>query len=184
MIRRPDQAHVAALLSSGDYSIDHEPTTEDLIMAWESLERNALVPRVFYDGYVRNEHEFLAFCRSEWVQFYLLRHQGRALGMAWLTHFEGKTARIHFSGFGPGTRRHAVNLGLVFTHWALTAELAGEQWLNTLIGATPAHNKAALRLIERLGFRVVATIPEAVVPVQHDGPVDMIISYLNRGGLS
>lgn len=162
--------------------IVHRPAPELLRPAWEDLQAHNLVRVVFYDGVITTFEQFLALAYAEWGHFYGLTFEGRVEGIAWLNCFEGRVCRGHFSGIPSGLARAKLH-GENFANWVLHAnhpKEPGKYWLNAIIGATPGNNRLALRFIKQIGFRIMATVPDAVVPVGQDAPVDLVLSILNR----
>lgn len=144
-----------------------------------ALEYEGLLPVVFYDGSVVRPVEFLALARATWLKFYVLTVESYIKGLAWLTNFEGCTARAHFTTLCHPSPADAAGMGRHFLRWVLTAEVDGRPWLRTLVGVTPVTNRLALNFAtKRLGFRPLGVIPDAVLV---DGrPVDAVVTTINR----
>lgn len=111
----------------------------------------------------------LAFChwmRQPDIHPWAVLYKGEPVGMYFLSDRQGKSAQVHFCVLPTGTRRVAPKLSLSRAAglYALGASLwesnvSGGSIIDTLIGVTPACNRAALKYASSLGGQQCGVVP-------------------------
>lgn len=95
-------------------------------------------------------------------------HASHFLGFLWLTHFEEKTARLHF-GFTRAGRARAHELGVKALHLAFAAGL------QSIYGIYPASYRHIARFAARLGGACLGTIPASCLDTLRDSTTDGVL---------
>lgn len=103
-----------------------------------------------------------------------------ACGEFMLNNFQGKAAQMHFSigkaYHGKDTFQISVDTLNVVAKYVNSD---GTSYLNTLIGATPASNKLAIRHLKRTGWEVKAQLQDAFFIADQDRYEDAVLSQFN-----
>ena len=100
------------------------------------------------------------------IRYVLVRDGDKALGMFLLSGGEIEP-EVHFC-FRP-----VVRIGTQVLRWIWSHTI-----LQKLIGPVPSYNLAALRLVHRLGFKDMVTVPSG--QTRQGQPFDLIYTYLLR----
>jgi len=150
---------------------------------WQQMERDRTWRKVFYDGSVQSEGDFLQFLQRDDIKFFLLCKGDVAGGFIWLTPMATYSAWIHFCCFSNswGKRGFAKDM----CSWTLQAILDmknpdGKKILNTLMGLTPLDNKLACQFAFDVGMQVVGIAPGATYNHYTDAPVSGLITTLMK----
>ncbi|EPR42717.1 hypothetical protein dsx2_2634 [Desulfovibrio sp. X2] len=168
---------------SDGYTILHvcgECTQPITRLLWDMLERDGLVPSVFYEGDIRDAETFDAAMRSR-AQLYVGYPGGGdwlPAAMSWLTDQAGRAVRIHFCFFRHG-RRHALPLARLFLESLLAWPCRdGRPLYQTVYGMLPESNAPALSFGRRLGFQTLGVLPGGAW-IEHAGRTEgLAVNYI------
>lgn len=133
-------------------------THADLLDLHCLLHDQRLLRTVFYDGGCRTPGEFVAFARHTSNAFFAVYDDAmQPAAIWWLDTFTGRAAMINFCVFRPFFQ-HAVDIGTYVCDYCLGGD---DPYLDVLYGLTPKCNRAALALVDRLGFKRLAELPRS-----------------------
>jgi len=120
------------------------------------LHEQRLLRTVFYDGGCKTPAEFCTFVRRQDSAFFAIYDRAETpAAIWWLDTFTGRAACINFCVFRDFFRR-AVDIGNFVLDYCLGGD---DPYLDVLYGITPRVNKAALSLIDKIGFKRLAELP-------------------------
>lgn len=142
-----------------------ELTDNQIKLFWHKLCEAGRERSILYDEPVRNMNEFVSWFRSPSVFPWLILIGNEPAAIVYLTDKKGKTAYSHFTTIPTRARRvfgmpTFVACGLYAVSnllWERTD--SGGFVLDRLMGVIPSHNRAALHLVGRVGYKLVAEIP-------------------------
>lgn len=150
---------------------------------WRQLLHDQLVDSLFYDTKMRSFWDFLAFALDNNKIFYVVFRidDPHPVGHFHLTHFEGLTARLHFSLLrqvhGPEALKIAkATLHLIFKE--MRDEPQPRPLVQTLFGITPTSNRLAIRFLTRSGFKPLATIQNACFIHERNEYIPALLSMI------
>jgi len=137
---------------------------------------------VFYNGQINSADEFLAAMKNGQNLLYVVDAQGPGIcGMGWLNRFEGKTARIHFTGFSNCWGQDSVAICReVLSQLIHQRDKAGYVF-DVFIGITPSRYRLALSFLAKVGMRTVGEIPHACWNAKRQQAEPGMLSYYVRG---
>lgn len=95
-----------------------------------------------------------------------------------LCNFSGLTAQIHFSSHPDYRGNKNISLASQASNWLLGLKRKEDTrpLVRALWGMTPAHNRLAVRLIQKAGYEIKFTLPEAMYIAREDYYDDGIVS--------
>jgi hypothetical protein len=143
---------------------------------WYKMVEDGKEKWVFYDGSVTNENEWLDFIKAPYNYPVIVRNDDTTSGcIAWLNHYENKSARGHYCGLGVYHRGVGQ---AVMNYWKNLKSADGEPVLLTILGITPETNKPACRMLKVLGFTLLGVIPNfCKMKYDSDRLVGGVVSY-------
>jgi hypothetical protein len=166
-----------AQLSDGEWSIP-----EDILAyTWSELYEHGKVEKVFWAGGVRSFSEFVKFLRlpENHPLFLVEETGGLPVAICWLNGVEGNHALAHFCVLGP----FEVSMGhKVLEYWGSFKNGNGRKVVEVLLGFIPETNIPAIKTVQKIGFKVLGTIPKLCdLPFEHR-QVGGTVVYYDWGG--
>lgn len=169
--------------------VDGVPTFRDseILHLYGLMVRDKTVDRAFYDGSVSSPYDFLSLVinrqRCQLFVVYRKVHRKVPVGMAWLTNFEARWARVHFCVFREGWGKDIFEIG-----WFGIREIfnlnepgtSGRPRFHGLTGLTPTENTRAIRFIEKLGFQRGGILPFGWYDQQEQVSKPALLTYLKN----
>ena len=143
---------------------------EVIIGAWKTMADMDRVKATFYDGSIENAGEFIEFMQDPTILPALIvdRDDIRLYLLAWLSNISNGTAQGHFCYLDKYRKEIAQKM---LDYWR------GIPLLRVIVGITPESYTLVLKIIERTGFKIVGTIPEACYMHYHDRTEGGVLSY-------
>jgi hypothetical protein len=155
-------------------------TDSDLSAIYHRLSDEGSLIKLFYDGSVRTEVEFINHIKNPLNEVYFIVLDCQLVGLVWLNNHEQRRAQIHFCLFKIVWGRKSVLVAKLALKNLLTTKVDGEYSLDMLVGFTPTHNKLACRLVKLCGMKTLGELPGCVIDY-YDGTVSNgLITYLTR----
>lgn len=142
---------------------------------WDQLVAEDKVAEVFYSGGIRTWPAFLELVRSPDVAAFVVIDvtTGQPVVLAWLTNVIGGSAFVHYATLGRPCRDAGRAL---LAYWDRLVDDSGQPLLEVLLGITPEHHAAALRVMRIMGFARLATIPRYCIVADPAGRVGGVLS--------
>lgn len=138
------------------------------------------LPREDVPGFVRR-------VRNDSGPWWLLTWKGQTAGCAFLSDVLGKSACIHYAFLPLPDLRHPSGAAApaALARFFLSTLLAqtyldGTPYMDTLVGKTPVWNKAAVKMLPRIGAAVLGEIPALCHCYDSGRDAPGIISYFTR----
>jgi len=158
-------------------------SNDQISYIWQQMERDQTWQKVFYDGSVQSEGDFLQFLQRDDIRFFLLSNDDIAGGFIWLSPMATYSSWIHFCCFSNSWGKSGFARPML--KWALQSVLDmkgpdGKNIISTLMGLTPADNKLACQFAFDVGMQVVGIAPGAIYNNRTDMHVPGLITYINK----
>jgi hypothetical protein len=164
--------------------VDGIPTfrDSDVMGFYERIERDGFRDIVFAGGDIPSKEAFLReMKRPGAVMLFVVYVGDLQAGIIWLTHFEAKTCRVHFTSFSESWGMDTVAIGREAIKQILYMTSAdGCYVFDALLGLTQADNVRAIRWLEKVGLKKVGTIPNALWNANQQMSVPGTLMYLTR----
>lgn len=143
---------------------------------WQQIVAEGKQDMLFYSGGIHSAVDFLAYIKASHLHviFVVESATSQLKGIGWLTNVSGGTAFVHYCMLGPP--RRSVGTALL-DYWCRLRRTDGQPWLHVLMGITPEHHTAALRVIRIMGFTSLETIPSYCASPDGRGRCGAVISY-------
>ena len=148
---------------------------------WKQFQEDKLNSILFYDGEMT---DFAAF--QTWLQAadkdarFVADADGKIKALYWLNNPLGKSAMIHFCFLRQAFCEQEAIGRYVVKSLLFCRDKRGGYVLSALYGLTPKPYRHALAFIRKLGFRLVAELPEACYFARRTTYKSGIISMLIR----
>lgn len=140
--------------------------------------RDERIDATFYNMRMDSDDAFKSFFKQRGVELFSFVRDGELAGFYWLTNKEHRTAQIHFCFFKEAgkdvLRMGRLGLGYVLAPW-----VKGASYLDTVVGVTPSINRLAVKMLPKVGMRVVGEVPGMAFDMASGESVPAIISYGN-----
>ena len=157
-----------------------EYSDEQLGLMWKHLGAKQLI--VFHEQDIVSVADFLAMARSSSTVFFIVECSDRVAAIMWMNGWEGYAARVHYAFF-PEFYGQAVEIARAAVEQiAQMKRIGGAPLVKTMIGLTPATNRLAVRMIEKVGFTRMCEIPHAVWLANEQQSVAGILSIKECNG--
>jgi len=137
---------------------------------WDKMVELNRVKPTWYDGSVKTGIEFIGFMRDPKI-FPALVVDPDVIGfklLAWLSDFNDGVAKGHFCFLD----KYDPEIGKTMIDFWRKIET-----VRVIFGITPESYKTAMKIIQRLGFQIVGTIPDICNMVYLDRREGGMISY-------
>jgi len=120
---------------------------------WDRMVDLNRVKATFYDGGIQNEGDFIEYMQSPFIFPVLGVDSNRICFkvIAWLKDVEDGKATGHFCYLD---NYHPDPIMKILDYWSKLDSL------RVIIGVTPEHYYATLKMIGRIGFKVIGKIPQ------------------------
>lgn len=154
---------------------------EKVYVFWQQFQKDRLNSILFYDGEIEDFSAFYAWllAKDKDARF-VAGLDGEIKALYWLNNPLGKSVMIHFC-FLKNAFCEQEKVGLyVVKSLLLCTDTNGEYVLSALYGLTPKPYRHALSYIQKLGFRLVAELPQACYFSRKKTWKNGIISILTR----
>ena len=174
----PDNVHHYMYLSIGGERL---LTPEHAWWFWDILDRQGLVPTLFYEGGPRSASDFAALAESPDQRFFFTFKDKRPLGLWWLNGFAPKSCWLHYAFFREAWGRDTIRTGRAVTDYLLNLrEQNGCHVFNVIKGQTPATNPLAVRALKLMGFTVAGVMKNGAWLEEEQRSVPAVISCKTR----
>ena len=132
------------------------------------------VKPTWYDGSIVSQEDFISFVQDPYIFPSLVvdRDEVQFKLLAWLSEFNNGVARGHFCYLG----KYDFDAGkMVLNFWKKLGTL------KVIVGTTPESYKIVLKIIERLGFHAIGSIPDCCNMIYLNRREAGVISYYLMG---
>jgi len=165
-------------------AIDGIPTFKDSEVKgfYGRVERDGLKDIVFMHGDIPNAETFLEeMNRAGGSSLFVVYANELQAGLIWLNHFEGRSARVHFTSFSEAWGMDTVQIGRnAIRQIMYMTSNSGEYVFDVLLGLTPSRNVRALRWLEKVGLKKAGEIPFCMWDANQQMSVPGTLMYLTR----
>lgn len=151
----------------GKYSVPDEI----LAAIWHQMEKEGKTKKNFFDGSINSLLSWLEFIKNRQVFPVLIvdLDKKEIKGVAWLnTVGHDGVAEAHYFALGRYVRGGAE---LVLGYWKTFPGL------RLIVGYTPESYKTPIKLLKKLGFKVIGTIPDYFHKLYENKREGAIVSY-------
>jgi len=157
---------------------------DTMVDLWRRMVDQKTAKKVFYEGIVQNEQQWLAYVKAAPQRFVTVTYDDEASDMAmvaWMTDIDPPKAITHFNVFKPfwGKKAKEVTANQVEYWFGLTGP-DGQPLFDLLIGVTPENNPLAVRMAKSNGYRAIGTIPMFLNDYYRNARVGGVVSYRTR----
>jgi hypothetical protein len=144
-------------------------TVNHMAEIWASLEKEGKAERLFYDGCVQSEADFIDYLTEPDIYAYAVYAPDweRPLAVYWLNNFLGHAALMHFAYLEAGLAER-YTIGIDTCNFLLRG--SGGQ-VSALIGITPKPFRHAWQFALAVGFVKLGIIPKACPILNADGSI-------------
>lgn len=164
--------------------VDGVPTYKDSEIKgfFKRIVRDGLKDIVFHAGDIRTPQDFLKEARdSRRMILYVVYAGNLEAGLIWLTHFEARTCRCHFTSFSETWGMDTVSIGRAAISQVMYGKAAGGEYLfDVLLGLTPSANIRAIRWLEKVGLKKAGEVPSILWDDLHQKTIPGTLMYLTR----
>lgn len=116
--------------------------------------------KVFYDGGVKNEHDFLQIFASPANLAVFSWIDNDFAGMCWINEIQSDHCQAHYyftkKSYGAAAKQIATE---VLSYWFSFTNNNDEKLFKTILGITPRKNKLAVRFNKAIGMTDMGVIP-------------------------
>lgn len=113
--------------------------------------------RVFYDGSVKDDKDFVRFMRRESAIPVIAFDRTEPVLFAWLNDLRSNYAFCHFGALHPWGKTALDVARMILRYWGgILPEL------KVILGLIPKENRLAIRFGKNLGFKELGTIPHLI----------------------
>jgi len=150
---------------------------------YDRMVRDGVAPIVFHAGDVRSPSEFLQKMKSPGVSLYIVfLNNGTIAGIIWLTHFEGKSCRVHFTSFSEVWNEDTALIGREAIRQVLHMPDSSDvgYLFDVLIGLIPSRNVRAIKWLKKVGLQVSGEIPNSLWDAEEKKSISGTLLYLTR----
>lgn len=161
--------------------VDGVPTYKDSEVRkfFARIVRDGLKDIIFHAGDVTTENQFLARMKASTTSMYVVYADDIEAGLIWLTHFEGKSCRVHFTSFSEVWGMDTVSIGRDAIRQVLyMRDASGDYVFDVLLGLIPAQNIRAVKWLAKVGLVQACMIPNALW--NGDESIPGTLLYLTR----
>lgn len=154
---------------------------EVLYSFWKQFQEDKLNLVLFFDGEIADFAGFQTWilAKDKDARF-VAGADGKIKALYWLNNQLGKSAMIHFCFLRQAFCEQEEIGRYVVKSLLLCRNERGEYVLSALYGLTPKPYRHALAFIQKLGFRLIAELPEACFFARKNACKNGIISILTR----
>jgi hypothetical protein len=137
--------------------------------------------RVFYEGHIRTPEDFLQMIKKPAnVPVFIFRGEV-PVGFAWLNGFCANYAFGHFCFLRTSWGVDSEQIGsLIVRYWLNLSRADGSPILDVIIGAVPGCNTRACNFVQRIGFKLVGSIPTMLKDAYSGQREDAVLFYYSR----
>lgn len=149
---------------------------------YRRMQRDGFDRWVFISGDITSPETFLKeMKRFGAATLYVVFHGEIDVGMFWLTHFEHRSCRAHFTTFSEAKGLDTVAIGREAIRQIMYLKTRGGDYVfDVIMGLTASENRAAVRWIEKVGFRRIGEIPNAMWHAERQESVPAVLTCLTR----
>lgn len=133
----------------------------------------------FLYGTIRNELEFISFCKRSDIRLWFITYEKQELGFFWLDTFSGHACNIHFCTFSEywGDVLLVTAGYQVFKTLFNMRDTNGNTLFPVLIGEISTKNEYAIEYTKKVGMVEVGVVPKALWNGWEMKPEDKYICY-------
>lgn len=166
-------------------TLNGEPTLSDqqLQAIYLKMKQDGTAARVFFQGDVRNESDFVSAMKSGANLLFLTMNETTPVAVCWLNRFEGRMARLHFCTF-----RDVWGTDLCDEIARYTSEtlinlkgLDGGYLWDVFLGYLPSSNRLAIRYLLQNRYTLVGRVPNLMWDHKNQRSVEGTIFCYTRG---
>lgn len=148
---------------------------------FEKIERDGIVPHVFYDGKVRTTDQFLGLLKNHHNFHSFIMVDGSVKGLAWLNDLNRNHASVHFLSLKEVWGHQTVRMGRkILECWFSIKDGEGSPRFDLLLGVTPAPYKTVLRFIKQIGCTLIGEAPKVLYNGYEHKYMNAVFSYIER----
>lgn len=149
---------------------------EALVAIWRQIVAEDKVTQLFYAGGIDGPRDFLGFIKGPGIIACIVVdvETRAASAIGWLTNASGGSAFVHYCVLG--TPRRSAGRALL-DYWCNFRGPDGRRLFHVLLGITPEHHTAALRVIRIMGFTSLGVIPQYCTVDEGRGRCGAVISF-------
>ncbi len=151
---------------------------EALAAIWHQMVAEGKAQKVFYNGYIVSEYDFITFLKTGGVLPVLIydTETKDLCHIAWISDYGEGHACLHHCSLGKFKRGAGKAILKYFESFRIPD--TGKPTFEVLIGITPDNNEAAIRVAKLMGFKVLApAVPMLCNDVYAGKRVNGVLSY-------
>ena len=135
---------------------------------------------IFHDGCVKSSDDFLRMMKGSGADLYVAFYGEEIVGVGWLTHFEAKTCRAHFTMFPDVEDKDIVSIGKEIFRQMLHMKAHGDYVFDVFLGLVPSFNVRAIKWLNKVGLVTIGDIPNALWSDKEQKSIPGTLFYLAR----
>jgi len=149
---------------------------------YRRMENDGVAGAVFHAGDVLDDTAFLNRMKSDNVLLYVVCAGNELAGLVWLTHFEARTCRAHFTVFSDFWGKQSVDIGRDAICQVINMkDLTNTEYIfDVLQGLIPSWNKRGVAWLLGIGLEIAGTVPGVLWDAERNASVDGTMFYLTR----
>ncbi|MDD5189447.1 MAG: hypothetical protein PHE50_00210 [Dehalococcoidales bacterium] len=151
------------------------------ISVFNKIKKDGLFEKVFYDGEVRTQEDFLNLLKSPVNYPIFILVDGILLCLAWINDLHSNHATVHFYTFKESWGRHSMAMGQkAIEYWFNFKKEDGSNRFDVLLGITPSEYKSVHRFIEKIGFTILGEVPKVLFNIYTQQRMGAMLSFCTR----
>lgn len=140
-----------------------------------------LASKIFIDGSVRDETDFLNMYKYGGNNLFVIMENKEPVGITWLNGCRKNTAAAHFCLFKSVWGKGSVDIGKYVINKLLNLrDINGDYYHDVITGVIPEPRTFAIAWIQKIGMKIIGTIPKYFWCEKDNKSVDAVVAYIER----
>jgi len=153
----------------------------EVMAFYDRMAMDGTVNIIFHAGDIRSSKDFLKRMKNPGAALYVVFYGEDIVGLIWLTHFEGKSCRVHFTSFSEVWNEDTVSIGKAAIRQILYMYDDNNDYVfDVLLGLIPSRNMRAVKWLKKMGLKEVGEIPNALWDAEEGESIPGTLLHLTR----
>jgi hypothetical protein len=154
----------------------------DMQILFHKMKEFGLVKKVWSEGLVKNEEEFVAYFQYKQNHMVALFNDDNAiLAINWINGVNRNSAFLHFCLMPEVWGSDSYKIGDAFIrYWFNFKDKTDKPMFDVLLGKIPVTNKTAIRFMKKSGMKVIGEVPKLSWDYYRNEFVGAVLAYAER----
>ena len=169
---------VPYLQSNGAYTLNDNV----MLGIWQEICQNGIKEQVFYEGGIKDAETWMKMIKHPSTVLHTIWSKDfkKVAMVAWLNSVGRNHATCHQFCMPWTWGKHTVELGKMTLDYWFDLKKDNKPILDTIIGKTPEHLRAATIFLRKMGLTVLGMIPHIGFDYYGSKTVGIVVSYITR----